>query len=134
MKSSNIILSFGLMILSLMSTTSCQKHDSIDQDVHCDACPPPTPTRSVNLEATNWTTNGDGYFRSDFSAALKKAAGEYNTIYKAYLVGSTSDVEIGYSTNVQGGTISRYGTLLIFHSQVFGQIPFDQLEIRVEVN
>jgi hypothetical protein len=134
MKPSNIILTYCMITAILILGISCQKDDPIVTYQPCTTCPPPLPTHSVNLSVSNWTTSGDGFFRSDFAASLKDAAGEYNSIVNAYLVTTNSDIQIDYSTPLDGGSISRNGTLLVFKSGTHNQIPFSSLEIRVVVN
>lgn len=131
MKSSIFISVLGLFTLSLVLITSCQKQDEFDTNNDCPTCPSPAmPSyRSVNIDVNNWIPVANGDYRADFSDALKKVAGDFSSIAKVYLVNSTGDIEIGYSTPFQGGTLSRNGTLLIYH----GQISFNRLEIRVYV-
>src|SRR5215831_11002896 len=108
MKSSIILSTLGLFTMSLVLITSCQKQDEFDNN-DCSTCPAPAmPSyRGVNVDVNNWIPGGNGEYRADFSDALNKMAGNYNSIAKVYVIDPTGDIEIGYSTPFQGGTLSR---------------------------
>jgi hypothetical protein len=129
MKSSTIISTVGLYILGLTLIPSCQKQDEFNNSSSSVTSSSIPSYRVVNVDVQNWITNGDGNYRADFSDALGKAAGEYTSIAKVYEVNSSGDVEIQSTTSQDPGTLSRFGTLLIYH----GQIPFTHLLIRVYV-
>jgi hypothetical protein len=134
MKSSTFFLTACAIIFSLTLVSSCEKYDT-PPPPPCSTCPTPTTNnRSVNLQVSNWTTNGDGFYRADFSDALKQAAGDYNDVLKVYVETESTYVEIGISTSIPGGTISHYGTLLIFKTIGYGQTVFSPFRIKVLVD
>jgi len=127
MKSSTIITTLGLMALALTLNLSCQRQEQFEKNAGLG-------TRSVMVEANNWSWTGNGTYETDFGDALQKASGGYNTIVDAYIRAQGGDVKVGTPIPALSGTLTRSGTILIYRPELSGQAPFKLLSLKVIVN